>query len=463
MDFEQLGDMGSMISARNSHEQNRLLAEQNRLLSNQERERNRIAALPKCPECKKPLDEKPNICPHCRHRLTWLALSDATYTISENSLGPNLLLMSKMKDKDAKVVWEIAKKKLANLGKSFERMPQQIRQLSTLRVSNPELYKDRFISALIKNEIPPSVFGKASQSFFVMLLVLFFFGSSVFIFSLNFFPDIGYIGDYDSEAGMRAFLNIVGVIASVVGIWLLCFSGSILMETAGILRQKMLLNRATQLGFRVLMSSVNSIQAGVAEINKSLGDLRLLANDMREIRSIANANNIRLDNPSKQELYQPHTYQIKRVNLTRDSSDWAINILANELQASHHDLVFFLGYLGGSQRNFIPNRQVDIEKTPEYWIKRNNQTIGPFSRGKLAKVLRAKTEIATKFKFPCVKCKAMLMVSSERLGSTISCYKCKQRQKLPASIPSNSGPDLISKSRNGPWSKLTQELIEKLT
>ncbi len=456
VNFEQLDAMAGLQRLKSSREQTQLLEEQNRLLNNQQREFNRIAALPKCPECKQPLDNEPNVCPHCRHRLTWLELSDDTYIISEHSLSDNLELMYMARGLGAEEARKVAQKNIAKLGKSFERMPHQIKQLSTLRVSNPKLFKDRFISALIKRETLPSVFKLVGNSLGWMLFALFLFGFGTFGFRSF---DIR-----DDEQELRIIIAVgVFVLFFIPGILCLFGSASRFVKSAGILWKKMLLKRANQLDLHVLLSTLNSIQAGVAEINTSLSNLRCLANDMRKIRSTAIGNDIRLDSLSKDESYQPHKYEIKGVNLTRDSSDWAIDILANELQASQQDLVYFSGYLAGRQRNSIPNRQVDIQKNPEYWIKRNDQTIGPFSRGKLAKFLRAKTEPAAKLKFPCIKCRAILVVSSERLGSIISCQKCKQRQKLPASTPSISDPDLISKSRNGPWSKLTQELIEKLT
>jgi hypothetical protein len=54
------------------NQQTSLLEEQNRLLRGQEAERQRLAALPKCPECMQPVEYKSRVCSRCMVAVYWL-------------------------------------------------------------------------------------------------------------------------------------------------------------------------------------------------------------------------------------------------------------------------------------------------------------------------------------------------------------------------------------------------------
>jgi len=79
------GDIGNVASALHNVERNRLLEEQNQLLQAQENERRRLASLPNCPACKKPLELDATICAYCRQKMVWCNTTDVYHVCLEES------------------------------------------------------------------------------------------------------------------------------------------------------------------------------------------------------------------------------------------------------------------------------------------------------------------------------------------------------------------------------------------
>ncbi len=67
-------DLSNVAGALQRNTQTQLLREQNSLLRAQEAERQRLAALPKCPECMQPVEYKSRVCSRCMVAVYWLEI-----------------------------------------------------------------------------------------------------------------------------------------------------------------------------------------------------------------------------------------------------------------------------------------------------------------------------------------------------------------------------------------------------
>lgn len=113
-------DLSNLAGAIQRNTQTQLLREQNSLLRAQEAEQQRLAALPKCPECMQPVEYKSRVCSRCMVAVFWLDIVELENLDDSSSPKADIGL------------WLVSKPLLESaLTQNFQRLQTQSAQIRT--------------------------------------------------------------------------------------------------------------------------------------------------------------------------------------------------------------------------------------------------------------------------------------------------------------------------------------------
>lgn len=363
--------------AQQAQEQAQQAQQQNELLGELVQEQTRKKSLPKCPECKTPMEIGATICTGCKERMVWCKLSVETRLGNVRTVQQWLPALFESNRSQLEAARSQIRNDLKSTVNSLVEAEQASRKLLELREENRGTFEalDTVLlgrgrdtkSDCFEKGLPmflnPGIEGDALVVSAVCCLALGVPGAFFFVVGYA-----EYVRGYPTEVGLAVVIAFFGFAFIGGAVWFLA-------KMVAILKVRLKVQRCgaklMSLGIATILKPVSAGWRRFQTVDVVVSAAMIAANDMTVIRAVAAENSIQLPAHSETET---------RYASGRSAPSWENDLYLSDCWP-------------GQIRNCLHTLQAlepELEERTAYYIKRGTTLKGLFSVEKLLLLIKKK-------------------------------------------------------------------------